>query len=204
MSRSRFLGFILVLLLQACGEPKEPVSHIPDVIVGAEDALLQYIAPAMLYDGLPFSGTVVLSDDSGRVAERKQYLKGLLHGVHEGFYPSGQHSFRRPYVAGEKHGAHQGWYADGQLRFAYYFEHGLSEGHHQEWYPDGSIYRDMHYENGRERGAQKMYRPDGKLRSNYVVKSNGRRYGLVGSKRCKNIDTENERIKELKPEDAAL
>ena len=36
--------------------------------------------------------------------------------------------------------------------------------------------------------------PDGKYRSNYVITENGRKYGLVGLKRCKKIDGETENI----------
>ena len=43
-----------------------------------------------------------------------------------------------------------------------------------------------------------MWRPDGKYRANYVVRENGRSYGLTGLKRCKKIDGKNEVIDPVK------
>lgn len=171
---------------------------IPGTEIEHDDALLHHDVTALFYDGKPFSGTVVEHDDSGGVVTKTSYYEGLKHGPHLGYYPDGSPMFERPYYRGEKHGVHRAWHLNGELKFDFYFQHGLSEGNHRQWYEDGTLYSNMNYLHGRESGSQKVYRPDGKLRANYVVRENGRKYGLVGLKRCKNLDTEKETFNVLK------
>ena len=70
----------------------------------------------------------------------------------------------------------------------------MSQGTHKTWYRDGSLSSELNFKDGHEFGAQKVWRQDGKLKSNYVVRENGRRYGNLGLKRCKKLDGEDETI----------
>ncbi|MEZ4721188.1 MAG: hypothetical protein R2813_04845 [Flavobacteriales bacterium] len=166
------------------------------IMVG--DSFLTKEVDTLFYRDEPFTGTLVEYFPSGQMRSSVQYAEGLKHGMSRLIYENGQIEYSRPYSHGQKHGEHLGYYESGAMKYAYYFEDGFSEGNHKEWYESGQLFRDLNYEHGYERGAQKMYREDGKLRGNYVVRENGRIYGLVGVKRCKNIDTENEELDELK------
>ncbi len=144
----------------------------------------------LVVDSIPFSGCLVKYYADGKIATSKHYVDGLLEGNWITYYPDGLVKSSRMYLRGEKHGLHEGFYENGQIKFSYHFVNGLSEGTHLSWYPNGQLSREQNYENGYERGAQKVWRSDGKMKSNYVVRENGRRYGMIGVKRCAKIDSE--------------
>jgi antitoxin component YwqK of YwqJK toxin-antitoxin module len=148
-------------------------------------------------NGHKFTGTVLEYFTSGAVASRSNYKNGQLDGPEYIYYETGQLKSRRFYRNGEKHGTHRGFFEDGALRFVYRFRNGLSIGNHKVWYEDGQLAQDLNYIDGYPFGSQKVWRRDGKIRSNYVVREDGRRYGLVGIKRCKNIDIEAEKVAPL-------
>lgn len=180
------------MVLIGCGP------SVPDVEIRKNDPSLSTDREGKLhYKENLFSGYLVDYYPSGALKSRSPYADGLLELISYGYYPLGETMHIRPYVKGEKHGIHKGYYPDGSKKFTYHFEDGLSIGNHREWYADGQLAKDMNYVNGQPFGSQKMWRSDGKIRSNYVIREDGRRYGLVGIKRCKNIDTEKERITRL-------
>ncbi|PIB37203.1 hypothetical protein BFP72_18210 [Reichenbachiella sp. 5M10] len=148
---------------------------------------------SFLKDSL-YSGYTIEKDRNGNLKKKSPYLNGKMEGTMIGYYPSGDTLYTRPYHLGEKHGIHRGYYPNGTLQFRYIFENGFSQGHHQEWYADGSQKMDLHYLDGKERGLQRVWRPDGKMKSNYVVRENGRKYGFLGLKRCSKIDSETQNI----------
>jgi antitoxin component YwqK of YwqJK toxin-antitoxin module len=43
-----------------------------------------------------------------------------------------------------------------------------------------------HFKDGQEEGSQKLWYDNGKIRANYVI-IKGKRYGLLGTKNCKNV-----------------
>jgi len=151
----------------------------------------------ILYNQELFSGKVVEYYSNGEMASSTKYWRGIKDGVEYNFFPDGSLKSRRYYRNGEKHGVHRGYFEDGSLRFVYRFKKGLSVGNHKVWYEDGQLAQDLNYANGYPFGSQKVWRRDGKIRSNYVVREDGRRYGLVGIKRCKNIDIEEEKVAPL-------
>ncbi|MEQ9377497.1 MAG: hypothetical protein RIG68_20085 [Imperialibacter sp.] len=184
--------FSILLVLAGCG----PL--IPDIEVAESDETLSRDKKGRLhYEGGLFSGYLVEYYPGGTLKSKSAYSEGLLESVSYGYYPTGEVMYVRPYVKGEKHGTHTGYYPDGSLKFQYHFVTGKSAGNHQEWYQSGLLAKDLNYVDGQPFGSQKMWRPDGKIRSNYVIREDGRRYGLVGVKRCKNIDTELEQITRL-------
>lgn len=187
--------WLLVFLLAGCAP------SIPKIELSEDHKNLSRNSEGqLLCDGKPFSGYLVSHYSSGVLRTSIPYYLGVQESVSLGYYPSGRLMYERPYKKGEKHGTHSGYYENGQPKFRYLFEKGLSIGNHQEWYESGQLASDLNYRKGQPFGPQKVWRPDGKIRSNYVMREDGRRYGLVGMKRCKNIDTENEQIAELKPE----
>lgn len=148
----------------------------------------------MIHIGRKFTGQSVSFHDNATVASRTTYSRGQLDGVSYLYYENGNLKERRYYRKGEKHGVHQGFFKNGQRSFIYRFCNGVSVGNHKAWYESGLLSHEFNFVNGQPRGVQRVWRPDGKLRSNYVIREDGRRYGLVGIKRCKNIDANAEKI----------
>lgn len=186
-----FLNLIIVtFLLIGC-------SGISDFRVSSDHPDISHENGITLYEGLPFDGHIVGYYHDGTIKSLAPFKDGLAESVKTGFYPGGELMYERPYEDGEKHGIHKGYHRDGTPRFVYHFEKGLSIGTHQEWYPSGQLAKLMNFKKGKPFGEQKVWRSDGKIRANYVIREDGRRYGLVGMKRCKNLDVVAETIKPL-------
>lgn len=192
------LTYVLALCLSSCNQDTTVVTdefEIPSLTIArADTGLVMALSGEMYYGDTLFSGYLVEWFDNGSISRKQGYLNGKAQGNFEGYYPDGQPMFLRPYHHGEKHGEHLGYYSNGQLKFRYFFEHGMSTGNHLQWYEDGSKHSSQNYEAGREKGLQQVWRPDGKLRSNYVVRENGRKYGLVGLKRCTKLDGKEQEV----------
>lgn len=180
------------LLISAC-DTHRPSLDIPKLMVPT-DELTHDIRGVYYYKDSIFSGFALDSYDGKILKSIASYYNGKLEGESVGFYLNGDTSYVRPYHMGEKHGYHFGYYPDGQKKFKYYFENGFSQGNHKYWFFDGRLKQDLNYVDGKELGAQKVWRPDGKLRSNYVVRENGRKYGMLGLKRCAKIDSETKTV----------
>ena len=192
-----FLGIIVLSFFPSCKD-QEPEIVIPDVTILASDPAVEKTSSGLiLFNKVPFSGNIQLKYDIGSAQQVTQYYLGKKQGLEVGYYSNGQMMFSRLYSQGEKNGIHYGWHENGQMKFEYLFVNGLSEGNHKEWYADGSQYKDLNYKNGHSFSYQKIWRSDGKIRSNYVIKENGRKYGLVGLKRCSNIDTKKEKFNKI-------
>lgn len=181
---------ILFVLMVSC-QHKHHIQSIPERFVSKRDTHFRRSLNGHLnYDSLPFSGFVMTYYPNGAIQSKKAYYEGIQQQVSYTYYPDGQKETVRPYLNGEKHGEHLGYHADGQPKFKYIFQNGFSEGTHYTWYPSGSLESEMNFKDGHEFGSQKVWRPDGKYRSNYVIRENGRRYGMLGIKRCQKIDSE--------------
>ena len=181
---------IIVFLLVAC-------SATPEMEVAAEHPGLGYQNGVLGLDSIPFSGYVVAHNESNILLSRTPYKNGQEHGVKVAYYEDGQVRYYRNYSNGEKDGVHQGFYPGGAKKFEYRFKKGENIGTHYDWFENGQLAKLTNFKEGKPFGEQKMWRSDGKIRSNYVIREDGRRYGLVGLKRCKNIDTEEEEIEPL-------
>lgn len=59
-------------------------------------------------------------------------------------------------------------------------------GDFKEWIASGLLIKHFHYKNGQEDGSQQLFYENGKIKANYVI-INGKRYGLLGTKNCKNV-----------------
>lgn len=181
----------MVLLLIACNKSRGP--KIPELRVNV-DELTHDTRGVYYYQDSVFSGFAIDLSDSKVLKSVASYFNGKLEGDLVGFYPNGDTAYIRPYHLGEKHGDHLGYYRNGERKFHYYYENGFSQGNHKFWYMNGNLKEDLNYVDGKEFGSQRVWRPDGKLRSNYVVRENGRKYGILGLKRCSKIDSNTENI----------
>ena len=185
------------MILQACEESPSDIKNdfedvnldIPEVFVSSSNAKISKKQNGDIFlDGEPFSGYLIEKYPNDTVALQTGYYNGKQNGVMKAFYNNGKVRYVRPYFNGEKHGTHVGYHRNGAKAFEYYFVNGFSEGNHKEWFNNGELAADMNYVNGKELGRQQVWRPDGKVRSNYIVRENGRRYGLMGIKRCTKLD----------------
>jgi len=154
------------------------------------ERLVRDLTGLILLDGVLYSGYLMSYSVDQVLINKRGYYQGKLEGRSTSYYQSGALRDNRPYKNGKKHGEHKGWYENGQLKFHYFFEDGLSVGNHKVWYKNGSPFKDMNYKKGRPFGSQKVWRSDGKVRANYVIRENGRKYGLAGLKRCTKIDSD--------------
>lgn len=107
--------------------------------------------------------------------------------IQKKYFPSGKLLELRHIRNGAKNGLQTGYWENGKKRFEYLAVNDVCEGELKEWAENGMLFHLAHYKNGQEDGVQKMWHPDGRLRSNFIL-INGRRYGLLGTKNCKNTD----------------
>jgi antitoxin component YwqK of YwqJK toxin-antitoxin module len=105
------------------------------------------------------------------------------------YFPNGQLMEVRHFSNGMKNGRQTAFWENGNIRFDFIAKNDAYEGALREWDIHGHLFHLAHFVDGQEEGVQKMWYEDGKIRANYVV-IKGRRYGLLGTKNCKNkLDT---------------
>ncbi|WP_370089148.1 toxin-antitoxin system YwqK family antitoxin [Ekhidna sp.] len=187
---------LLLLVIWGCSKSKEGVveavlemHEIPEVSVSISDERIKKRQSGEVYfNNLPFSGYLIERYSNDTIARKTGYFEGKQNGMTTAYYPDGSIQYQRPYLNGEKHGIHIGFHKNGVKAYEYYFVNGFNEGNHKEWFETGALAADMNYVDGKEFGRQQVWRPDGKVRSNYIVRENGRRYGLMGIKRCTKLD----------------
>ncbi len=114
------------------------------------------------------------------------YKKGLLEGEFKKWFPNKQLWEKRWYVAGKKNGLQQSYWENGIKRFEFIAKDDAYEGEMKEWAQDGLLVHLANYVNGQEDGTQQSWYSNGKIKSNYFI-IKGKRYGLLGTKNCKNV-----------------
>lgn len=178
--RVLFLSSILAGSFLSC-QPKE------EMMVNATQAKVAWVAGRMTLNNEVFSGALFqIYPNTKDTASVEHYEKGLEDGIWRKYYPSGQLYEIRAYDHGKKTGTYEAWWENGKRMRVFEFDKDEYQGVCREWNIEGQLIREMHYEKGHEQGAQKMFYDNGKIRSNYLV-LDGRRYGLLGTKNCRNI-----------------
>ncbi|MFA6262108.1 MAG: toxin-antitoxin system YwqK family antitoxin [Bacteroidia bacterium] len=138
-------------------------------------------------DAMPYTGGLFELQTNGRDTLYVSYYNmGELHGVQKKWFENGTLKELRYYVRGKKHGAQTAWWSNGKKRFAFTARNDVYDGVLHEWSEDGHLLHLATYVNGQEEGPQKMWYDNGKIRANYVIR-NGKRFGLLGTKNCKNV-----------------
>ncbi|MHA8060364.1 toxin-antitoxin system YwqK family antitoxin [Aquirufa beregesia] len=178
--RVLFLSSILAAFLLSC-QPKEEIQ------VNATQVKATWVAGRMTVAHEAFSGVLFqIYPNTTDTASIEHYVNGLEDGIWRKYYPSSQLYEIRAYDRGKKTGTYEAWWDNGKRMRVFEFENDEYQGICREWNEDGQLIKEMHYEKGHEQGAQKMFYDNGKIRSNYLVLE-GRRYGLLGTKNCRNI-----------------
>jgi antitoxin component YwqK of YwqJK toxin-antitoxin module len=114
------------------------------------------------------------------------YVNGLLSGGLKKWFPNKQLMEERYYEQGKKNGKQIAYWPNGNKRFEFVAKDDGYEGELREWSVNGQLFHLANFVNGQEEGTQKMWYDNGKIKANYVI-IGGKRYGLLGTKNCKNV-----------------
>ena len=106
--------------------------------------------------------------------------------VSKKYYPNKQLMEYREFKNEMKNGKQIAYWENGNKRFEFIAKDDAYEGELKEWDYHGRLFHLAHYKNGQEEGVQKLWYENGKIRANYVI-IKGRRFGLLGTKNCKNV-----------------
>lgn len=155
--------------------------------VATTDTGLVYSNGLLYHHKKPYNGWLFENFENGNRAKQIPYYNGKMEGTMKSWYPNKMPEQERFFVAGEKQGVHRGWWPNGSPKFEYNFVDDEHNGVAKEWFDNKHLYRAFHYVMGHETGRQQMWWYDGSVRANYVIKD-GRQYGLIGRKLCKNVD----------------
>lgn len=184
----RFPAKILMVvgLLAMCGcmrdddQRRMKVYNAANLHLNMQDGLL-------LNDNKPFTGVIYeLKANQKDTMDIICFYRGKEHGTWKRFYPNGKLMEKRQYDNGKKVGQLLAWWPNGRRKLDYNFKDGEYSGLCREWLYTGQLMSAMNYDNGYEAGRQVQYYTDGKIKANYTI-LNGRRYGLLGTKNCKNV-----------------
>ena len=106
--------------------------------------------------------------------------------IQKKYYPNKQLMEYRAFRNEMKNGEQIAYWDNGNKRFEFIAVNDVYEGELKEWDYNGKLFHLAHYKNGQEDGVQKLWYENGKIRANYVI-IKGRRFGLLGTKNCKNV-----------------
>jgi antitoxin component YwqK of YwqJK toxin-antitoxin module len=185
--------YIGCLLISSCYEDKS-ISTLNDVeqIIPAKFILKSAVNftvanDVVFLDKEKFSGFIYdLASNKKDTTLLEGYINGKLNGVCKKWFPNRQLMEVRLYDNGKKHGKQVAYWANGNKRFEFIAKNDAYEGEMREWTFDGKLFHLANFVNGQEEGTQKMWYDNGKIRANYVIRQ-GKRYGLLGTKNCKNV-----------------
>jgi hypothetical protein len=192
LNKMKLISLLSLLFLYcSCKENKasslDEMPITPPVFTMASSPHLSFRNDTAFLNSNMYSGCIYaldsLTNDSISVS---CYSKGLLHGLSRKWYPGKQLMEERYYVSGKKNGRQLSLWENGNKRFEFIARDDAYEGELKEWNIDGRLIHLAHFENGQEAGAQKLWYDNGKIRANYVI-LNGKRYGLLGTKNCRNV-----------------
>ncbi len=185
--KSTIKTFLLFLLACSCNRLKETnIQEIPNKYVLKSSEKIVVKNDVVFLNNQQYAGFLYeLSPDQDTILI-EGYLNGLLSGVCKKWFPEGQLMEERHYLNGQKNGKQVSFWQNGNKRFEFIAQNDAYEGELKEYSENGHLFHLANYVNGQEEGTQKMWYDNGKIRANYVIK-NGKRYGLLGTKNCKNV-----------------
>jgi antitoxin component YwqK of YwqJK toxin-antitoxin module len=170
-----------VLLLPSCSREKSAR------FVNVDHARIKHSGGFVYVNDSLFTGTLfTLNERTNDTLESSSFLKGKEHGTWKQLYLNGSLKEVRYFEHGKKQGEYRGWWPNGSKKFLFHFTDDEYNGTCYEWDENGQLSHEANYLNGHEEGAQRAWYANGKIKSNYII-LNGRRYGLLGTKNCKNV-----------------
>lgn len=177
--RALFRNSFFILLLFACNNARQQTQF-------ADSSLAKTAGGITTVNNQPFTGTLFLLYPNNDTAFVHQYKNGREHGGWKEFYPSHVLKEARQFSNGQKTGTYIAYWPNNSKQLEYNFANDEYNGTCREWIADGTLIKEMNYNAGHEEGSQKVWYDNGKIRSNYTV-INGRRFGLLGTKNCRNV-----------------
>ena len=180
----------LLLLVCSCStdKPKEtlPNNTVPNIYTLKSTLNFSTKNNQVLLNEKQYSGFIYQLYENRDTAFVEGYFKGFLSGIQKKWYPNKQLMEERYYLESKKNGKQVAYWENGKKKFEFVAKDDVYEGQMKEWTFDGKLIHLATYKNGQEEGTQKMWYDNGKIRANYVIIA-GKRYGLLGTKNCKNV-----------------
>jgi antitoxin component YwqK of YwqJK toxin-antitoxin module len=178
---------IFLVLVYSCNKPKEAlIQEIPKTYVIKSSEKIAIKNDIVFLNNKKYAGFLYELSPSKDTVLIEGYIDGLLSGVCKKWYPNKQLMEERYYVGGQKNGKQIAFWQNGNKRFEFFAKNDAYEGELKEYSENGHLFHLANYVRGQEEGSQKMWYDNGKIRANYVV-IKGKRYGLLGTKNCKNV-----------------
>mgnify|MGYP003667729378 CR=1 FL=1 len=181
---------VLLLLVCACSQNKPVVQsnpEIPPIYVSKTASSISIRNDTVYENNEKYSG-YLLQFQSNKVDTLSiaGYYQGLQSGLAKKWYSKNSVMEERQYLAGEKNGKQIAFWENGNKKFEFEAVKDMYQGVLKEWNQEGNLVHLANYKEGQEEGTQKLWYDNGKVRANYVIK-NGKRYGLLGTKNCRNV-----------------
>lgn len=184
---------LFCFLINACKEKHiinsrvEPAIHLPSIYLPSSSEKLAFSNDVLLLNGKKYAGYLYAQNPISKDTILLQgYYNGLLEGTCKKWFLNNQLMECRLYHKGKKNGKQIAYWDNGNKRFEFVAVDDAYEGELKEWAYNGHLLHLANYINGQESGVQKLWYDNGKIRANYVI-IKGKRYGLLGTKNCKNV-----------------
>jgi antitoxin component YwqK of YwqJK toxin-antitoxin module len=176
-------GYILVLLACSCSKKEQivPKTYWPKSSKG-----ITVLNDVVYLNKVKFSGFLFELYPNQDTISSEGFINGQLSGICRKWYPNKQLMEERFYANGKKNGRQAAYWENGNKRFEFFTKNDGYEGELSEWTFDGKLTHLANFKDGQEEGSQKLWYDNGKIRANYVI-IKGKRYGLLGTKNCKNV-----------------
>ncbi len=177
----------LLILFFSCTKEKQSLK-IPLIFVNENSDKLSTYQSKVYHNGVLFSGYLIQIKPHypNDTLVKNAYFNGMLNGISQKWYPNQQIQEIRYYREGKKDGLQVAFWENGFKKFEFTARNDTYEGELKEWDIHGKLFHLGHFEDGQEEGVQKLWYDNGKIKANYVI-IDGKRYGLLGTKNCKNV-----------------
>ena len=180
--------YLCLIFLFSCSEQQQgsdlnfissaqPVKITQDMVIKND---------TLFFKGLRFSGKMFDLYPSNDTSFTSFYINGLKHGLSKKWFENAELQEIRTYSNGRKQGHQISYWENGHKRFEFHAENDMYQGELREWSAQGNLIHLAHFKDGQEEGVQQLFYDNGIIRANYVI-IKGRRYGLLGTKNCKNV-----------------
>lgn len=183
---------ITLVLICSCSKNKSKqvgisIQDVPKIYVPKSFANISFKSDTILVADKKYSGYLYeLNPVNKDTISIEGFIDGLQSGVSKKWYDSKKMMEERNYLNGKKNGKQITYWENGNKKFEFTAKEDAYEGEMKEWNIDGKLIHLANYKNGQENGTQKMWYDNGKIRANYVI-IDGKRYGLLGTKNCRNV-----------------
>ena len=178
-----FSFYVLLLLACSCSRKETIVAKTYWLKTAKEITVLNDV---VYCNQKKYSGFLYQLNPNKDTISMEGFSNGQLDGKCKKWYPNKQLMEERWYADGKKNGKQLAYWENGKKRFEFIAKNDAYEGELQEWSIDGKLTHLAHFKEGQEEGSQKLWYENGKIRANYTI-INGKRYGLLGTKNCKNV-----------------